>query len=176
MVLDVQVGAFDGIKIPPIKGADLLLSNLFSLVNTCRRQSIPVVFVKDNGDMGVHLKKGQIIGKFTPKLRQKVIEKEGADAFADIALQEYLKDINARTIIHCGLHSDGCYSRTSVSAIALGYDLVVVRDCHGAISSETKDASTTIQEVNNLLLSSGARLHSTSEVIDALSDIGASNA
>lgn len=137
LVIDVQVGAFDGNKIPALVNGKEILGNIKQLIEKYRSESGLVVYVQDCGDIGEAFEQGTESWKIHPEIfplaTDQVILKSTPSAFDVQELPISLKKHNINQLEIVGLHSQYCYTNTVLSAIGLGFDVTVVSDGHGAI-------------------------------------------
>jgi nicotinamidase-related amidase len=175
LIIDVQVGAFDGIKIPPVDNAQQLLSNIRKLLNAGRETSTPIIFIQDCGKKDGAFEKGtehwQIHPDISPSESEEIIQKTQSDAFMDTNLQNILARIEADTIIICGLHSESCVTSTCVSALERKFKVILVKDGHGTISGVSENSSVKIKRQNEILFGRGAIIKLTSEIVDSMTNI-----
>ena len=58
LLIDLQLGGFDGERIPAITNENELIANIQSLISTFRKNRNPIIFIQDNGDQGGAFEKG----------------------------------------------------------------------------------------------------------------------
>src|SRR5882724_6828951 len=60
LVIDIQRGAFDGVRIPPIDRPETFVENALSLIGAARASGTPVVFVQHCDGAGELFEEGTI--------------------------------------------------------------------------------------------------------------------
>lgn len=174
LVIDLQRGAFDGVRCPVIDAADSLLQNALTLILGARDACVPVIFIQhcEDGDVfeegTPHWELHERLGKLADDL---VIKKRASSAFENTELQQNLIRLGIKNLIVCGLQSDFCVTNTARSALELGYAVTVAADGHGTWPLAAKSASTIIAEVNVALKAAGARILSTEELAENLKQL-----
>lgn len=159
-MVDIQVGGFDGQKIAPLSFADKFLRNVQTLQATFRANKLPVIFIQDCGDIGGAFEKGtpqwEIHPEVAPLPSEKVVQKNSPNAFHETELKDYLDQVGAKTIVVCGLHSEHCFTNTSLSAIELGLEVIVVSDARSTSRKNPNEAQKVIDQQNEILQKRGA--------------------
>jgi nicotinamidase-related amidase len=159
LIVDVQVGAFNGFKIPPVKNADRLIKNIRTLIQVYRENNLPIVYIQDCGKVGGAFEQRtehwQIHSAVSPNENDTVIQKKTANAFFETNLEEIINRLQVDTLIMSGLHSENCFSVTCSKALELGCQIVVVGDGH---STSKEQYSEVIERQNALLARSGASI------------------
>jgi nicotinamidase-related amidase len=174
LVIDLQRGAFDGVRCPPVDSAVGLIDNAARLVRAARAGGTPIVFIQ-------HCEDGQVFEMGTPHWElhealapqrdDRFVAKRESSAFdGDTKLSEMLEELQARQLVLCGLQSEFCVSNTARSALARGFDVVVAQDAHGTWPSDGQTASAIAWKANADLSRAGAQLRSTEELERALRD------
>jgi nicotinamidase-related amidase len=170
LVIDLQRGAFDGVRCPPIDGADALLGNARALIDAARAGAMPVVFVQhlesaagepfeENTE---HIELHEALGALPADA---CVRKRASSAFEGTDMVTILKRLGARELVLCGLQSEFCVSNTARSALAAGYGVVVATDAHGTWASGGESAAEISGRVNHELQAAGARLQATAELV-----------
>jgi len=126
LVLDVQNGVVEGTH-----ERDAVVANVSSLVETARRERVPVVWVQHADE---HLAKGsdkwRIVPELAPAETEPRIEKSFADAFEDTALEDVLSGLGIGRLVVAGAQTDECIRSTLHGAVVRGYDATLVSDAH----------------------------------------------
>jgi nicotinamidase-related amidase len=144
LVIDVQVGAFDGVRDVPLADPDRFLAALLELVALARSCSVPVVFVQDCGRVGGAYEAGTPHWELHPALApfERVVRKTHGDAFRDTDLVAHLADVD--TVVLAGQRSEACVWDTALGALAAGWSAVLASDAHasqdGEVSAEARRA------------------------------------
>jgi nicotinamidase-related amidase len=125
LVVDTQVGFFDNDF--HVDGASELLERLACLVDGARKAKIPVFFVRHDTDPAID-------GPIHPRLcgeKDPVFAKLTPDAFADTGLHQALTGMGINSLYLSGFQSELCIDTSLRRALALGYQVTLVSDCHG---------------------------------------------
>ena len=160
LVVDVQVGAFDGRKTNPIEDSEFFLSNLVNILAIFRERKLPIVYIQDCGKIGGAFEKGkpqwEIHPKICPLPEELVVFKEDSDAFSNNALIEYLSECLTEEIIICGLHSEGCVKATGLSAKSRGFRTIIAKGIH----ARNPTSFNSIEQINEEFLRLGLEVES----------------
>ena len=112
LVIDVQTGAFDGQRCPPIAEADRLLSTTQGLIAAARAASRPVIHVQHGDVAGQVFEEGSaqwhIHASVAPAAGELLVGKRESSAFAGTALEAELRRRGITTLAVCGLQSEHC--------------------------------------------------------------------
>jgi nicotinamidase-related amidase len=172
LVIDVQRGAFDGVRCPPIARASDLVRHATSLVAAARTSNTPIVFVQHCAGAGRALEEGTTHGDFHEKLMPQaadhVVKKYASSAFENTGLQQILRNLNITELVVCGLQSELCVFNTSVSALDSGYVVRVSEDGHSTWASQDKSSEAISREVNAELHRRGALIEPTAALVRRL--------
>lgn len=176
LVIDIQRGAFDGVRFPPIDSPEPFVANARALVDAARAADHPIVFVQHcETTPGEVFEEGsehwQLHEALRPEPasnpREDVLKKYASSAFEGTDLDARLKALGADTLVVCGLQSEFCVSNTTRSALALGYKVLLAEDGHNTWPSQGRSAAEIRAEVNAVLAAAGAVLAPT-EALAAL--------
>lgn len=111
-----------------------------AVLAAARRAGVPVVHVQHDGPAGHRLAKGSagwaLRAQTAPAGGEVVIHKTASDAFLGTALEETLYDLGADRIVIAGCMSDFCVDTTCRSAVAHGFDVVLVADGHATVDND----------------------------------------
>lgn len=72
----------------------------------------------------------QIVDKIAPQDGEAVIAKQYPDAFEKTELEETLTTLGISHVVVTGAQTDACGRSTTHRALAEGYDMTLVEDCH----------------------------------------------
>ena len=161
LVIDLQRGAFDGVRCPPVDSPERLIGNAAALVEAARAGGHPVVFVQhceDSGEFEEGTEHWQIHPSLAPQADEPAIRKKAFSAFNDTDLSDVLEDRGIRNLVICGLQSEYCVSHTTKAALDLGYGVRVASDAHGTWPGDDKSAEEIRDVVNAKLAETGAIL------------------
>lgn len=171
VVIDEQIGAFDGKLIPPIYMADQLLMRTMKLIEAARNANVPVVYIQHCADEGLLVKGTEawpIHPMIAPKEGDHVIEKFASSAFEGTILGDALSHEGVQGVVVCGLQSEHCISNTTLDALSRGMSVYVGGDAHSTWSTEELSAAEIIAERNEDLAKNGAFVTPVSELISLL--------
>jgi len=168
LVIDLQRGAFDGVRCPPVDGAEALVGNAGALVAAARAGGVPIVFVQHCDGAGEPFEEGSSHGEFVealaPQPGDTVIRKRASSAFENTALGATLAQWGVEEVTVCGLQSEHCVSNTSKSALALGLRVRVAQDGHGTWPWQGRTAQDIAAAANADLAALGAQAAPSAEL------------
>ena len=155
IVIDMQLGAFQGTIIPPISKAEDLLSNISRLIAKARMQDVPIVFVQHSGGKGSPLEHGtsgwNIHPAIAPMDRDIVIQKSTPDSFHQTQLQKELESRHIRKLVIAGLQTEFCVDTTCRRAFSLGYEVILAKDAHSTWDTDHFSAQQIVAHHNIVL-------------------------
>ncbi len=168
LVIDIQRGAFDGVRCPPIDRPSELVANAALLIAAARAAKLPIVFIQHCAELGAPFEEGtphwQLHEQLAPNTTETVIKKYASSSFENTNLGDTLQRLKIKDVILCGLQSELCVSNTGNAAIDLGYTVRVAQDGHSTWPSEGKSSETISQNVNQELAARGAIVDSTTNL------------
>ncbi|MEV5143596.1 isochorismatase family cysteine hydrolase [Streptomyces sp. NPDC052727] len=82
----------------------------------------------DGADGGVAAAPNHLVPGFAPRAGEHVVTKHGLDAFEDTDLHDHLRQAGVTKIVLAGLSTAHGVASTAVTALRLGYEVVVVSD------------------------------------------------
>jgi len=172
LVIDLQRGAFDGERCPPIERGNELLAHASALIEAARAAPIPVIYVQHCGLAGDALEEGSPHGEFheaiAPLPADKIVKKHRSNAFDDTELTGTLENLGVECLIFCGLQSEHCVFNTAEAALANGYSVVVAADGHGTWPSSEETADAIAVRINEQLRGKGASAQLTADLVRSL--------
>lgn len=135
IVIDLQVcvvgDCFDGTGV---------LARTAKLIERAREAEIPVIYVQDESDGTQHGSPGwQLAPPLSPLPGEPRVFKRYRDSFAGTDLEGMLKQRNISRLLFAGAQSDFCVRTTAQRAAALGYDCVLINDCHTTRDAQLGD-------------------------------------
>jgi nicotinamidase-related amidase len=126
LVIDVQNGVVDEAF---ERGA--LVANVAAVVQTARREGVPVVWVQHSDeDLAVGSDAWRIVPELTPAAAEPLIAKNYGDAFEATDLESVLSGLGVGRLFVAGAETDACIRSTLHGAFARGYDAILVSDAH----------------------------------------------
>ncbi|MEP6873622.1 MAG: isochorismatase family protein [Burkholderiales bacterium] len=106
LVIDIQRGAFDGVRCPRIDRSVELVSRANTLIKAARRSGTPVVFIQHCDDAGEAFEEGTPHREFheeiTPLPNDTIVKKRASSAFEQTNLQSALADLGIKNLIRAG--------------------------------------------------------------------------
>ena len=164
LIIDVQRGAFDGVLHTPINQPDALIDSATRLLNAARNGGVPVVFIQHCEGPGelftVDTPQWALYEALVPQAGEAVVQKRASSAFEDTNLAQVLADMNADSLVLCGLQSEFCVSNTAKSALTSGFKVTIAQDGHSTWPSGERSADAIKAQVNAALSVAGAALSS----------------
>ena len=168
LVIDLQRGAFDGARCPPIADAQPLIERATSLVAAARAAGTPIVFIQHCDTAGEPFEEGSphwlLHEALVPLHGDTVLHKHASSAFEGTDLGQRLDALEARELVLCGLQSEFCVANTARSALARGHAVTIAADAHGTWPSADESAAAISARMNRELAAAGARLATTAEL------------
>jgi nicotinamidase-related amidase len=163
LVIDIQRGAFDGLRCPPIADGEGLVRAARSLIDAARRAEAPVVFIQHSEEEpGDPFEDGtphwQLHAELAPRDGDLVMKKRASSSFEATLLDDHLRGRNIGRLVLCGLQSEFCVTNTACAAMQLGYAVQVAADGHATWPSEGRQAAAIRDDVNASLAKSGAHV------------------
>ena len=126
LVVDVQDGVVAGAH-----RRDEVVTNVRQLVETARRERIPVVWVQHSDGQLVRGSDGwRIVAELEPGPDETLVEKTYGDAFEDTTLETVLSGLGVGRLVVVGAQTDACIRSTLHGALTRGYDVTLVSDAH----------------------------------------------
>jgi nicotinamidase-related amidase len=172
LVIDIQRGAFDGVRCPPIDRPAELVANASSLIAAARDAGSPVVFVQHCDEPDSPFEEGtphwELHEQLVPNADEAVIKKYASSSFENTSLGETLQRLNIKDVILCGLQSEFCVRNTGNAALDLGYTVRVAQDGHSTWPSDGKLSEVISDSVNKELAARGAIVVPTANLVAML--------
>jgi nicotinamidase-related amidase len=172
LVIDIQRGAFDGARCPPIARADTLVSHAVALIAAAREGAVPVVFIQHCDAEGQAFETDtphwELHEALAPRPGDPMIRKLESSAFDGTGLAGTLAALDARHLVLCGLQSEFCISNTAKAALQQGFAVTLAEDGHSTWPSGGASAEAISAQVNQQLQAAGARLGTTQDLVRSL--------
>lgn len=173
LVIDIQRGAFDGERCPPVDSPERLVRSATTLVDAAREAKRPVVFIQHGEDeTGSPFEDGtkhwQLHESLVPIAGEIVISKRQSSSFEGTDLHAKLQALGVKDVVLCGLQSEHCVSNTARSALQKGYRVQVASDGHSTWPWEGRTPAQIEDEVNAQLAEAGAQVELTERLAGAL--------
>ncbi|MEM7299248.1 MAG: cysteine hydrolase family protein [Bacteroidota bacterium] len=155
IIVDVQLGMYNGERIAPIFQGEEKIERISRLLKSAREKGLVVIYVRHIGGVGHPLEQStggfETHPKISPRDDDLIIEKRTPDSFLNTSLKELLEDQNILNIYVAGNQTDFCIDTTCRSAWAKGFNVVLVSDCHSTWDSGNLHASQIIDHHNSIL-------------------------
>ncbi|HTO69595.1 MAG TPA: isochorismatase family protein [Myxococcota bacterium] len=167
LVIDVQQGAFDGVRCPAIAGAAELVANVTAALAAARAAGAAVVFVQHSEPGGVFdaaTPQFELHEALDPAPNDVRITKRQSSSFAGTRLADALARLGAREVLLCGLQSEHCVYHTALGALERGLRTTLVSDAHATWPTATECAAAISARINGELQRRGAKLCATREL------------
>lgn len=168
LVIDIQIGAFDGKLLPSIHLGDDLLSKTKTLIDAARKENVPVIFIQHCAAKGLLVRDTDawpIHPSLAPRDGELVIEKRDSSAFENTELDAALSKARIEGVVLCGLQSERCISNTALDALKSGIRVHLCSDAHSTWPTDEATAMQIKTVVNEALLKSGATVLPTATVV-----------
>lgn len=155
LVIDVQWGMFQGLKIPKVWNDEPLLARILTLIERARAARTHVVYVQHAGQPHELLAAGSpafaLHPAFAPSIDDTVVVKRRPNAFFGTQLHEVLRSMGIDHIVACGIQTDVCVDSTCRAAADLGYQVTLVSDAHSTWDNTILNAAQIIMHHNATL-------------------------
>ena len=172
LVIDIQRGAFDGARCPPIDRSTELVNSARTLVDAARAADSPIVFIQHCAEPDHPFEEGSPHWEFHDELSplpgDTILRKHASSAFENTDLASRLEGLGTKDLVLCGLQSEFCVYNTAVSALELGYNVRVAMDGHSTWPSDDRPSADISEEVNGKLAKKGAVMESTNSLAASL--------
>lgn len=171
LVVDVQRGAFDGVRCDPIADAQRLVDRSVTLVNAARDAAVPIVFIQHCDEAGQAFEEGTphwaLHESLQPLAGDKLVKKRQSSAFDGTDIARLLGGLKTEQLVVCGLQSEFCVFNTSRSALEKGFAVTLAEDGHSTWPSNGETANDISARINQDLQGRGATLRSTADIARA---------
>lgn len=176
ILVDLQTGAFGGLGIPAVHGADRLECNAGALLQAARAAGIPIVHIQHCARAGEIFAEGApgwpIFPPLAPRAREPVVRKRASDAFDETDLDARLQQLGARRLVVAGIQTEYCVAATCRAALQRGYAVHLATDAHGTWPDEGRSAEEIMARESAALGAAGVTLQSTDELVVSLRHAG----
>lgn len=134
VVVDVQNIMFVTEGYVPFEG-ERVLKTIEGLIATAREAGVPVHYVQHTSEgQGTPFERDTrnwfIRAEVAPQEGDTISTKTSYDAFWKTDLDAVLKGMDAKRLVFCGLQTECCVDTTVRSALAHGYESVLIGDAH----------------------------------------------
>lgn len=168
VVVNLQRGAFDGVRCPVIDHPQALVTRVLALLSAARASGTPVVFVQHCEGAGEVFEEGSLQAELHESLlplpNETVVKKQASSAFVGTSLERLLRRLNVSDLVLCGLQSEFCVTSTARSALQRGFGVIVASDAHATWPTPGDSAPAIIERANAALQALGARLQPSATI------------
>lgn len=127
---------------------DAVISRIATLIDRARSEDVPVIFVKhEDEEMTPGSDGWAVVDGFTPQPGEAVIAKRYPDSFEETELAATLGTLGVSHLVIAGAQTDACIRVTTHRALAEGYDMTLVEDCHTTDDRMFDDVDVTAQQL-----------------------------
>ncbi len=152
LVIDVQWGMFQALKVPKVWNDGPLLARILTLIQKARAAGTRVVYVQHAGEPHESLAAGSpafaLHPAFAPQPDEPVVVKRRPNAFLDTPLHGLLRGWGIKEIVACGIQTEVCVDSTCRAAADLGYEVTLVSDAHSTWDNQILKAEQVIAHHN----------------------------
>lgn len=153
IVIDVQAGMYTAGM--PVHNGEKLLETLQGLIQECRSNSIPVIYVQHDGPKDHPLEKGtdgwKVHEAIAPQEGDSIVEKTTPDSFNKTNLNEVLQEKGIEHVIISGMQTQYCVDTTTRRAFSEGYKVTLVSDAHSTFDTDVLRAEDIVKHHNVVL-------------------------
>jgi nicotinamidase-related amidase len=126
VVIDLQNGVVENAW-----ERDAVIARTATLIDRAREEGVPVIFVQhEDEELQAGTDAWRIVPELAPREGEPVIAKRYQDSFEDTTLSETLAGLDVSHLVIAGAQTDACIRFTTHRALAEGYDMTLVGDCH----------------------------------------------
>lgn len=157
LVIDLQLGMFDGVRIAPIHNGEALLARVQTLLAKARAAGTRIIYIRHAAAPGRTLDPAtpqwQIHPAIAPHPGETIVDKSFPDSFRDTTLQAKLTAVGTKRLIIVGAQTELCVDTTCRRAASLGFDVALVADGHSTWDNDALKAEQIIRHTNQTLSS-----------------------
>jgi nicotinamidase-related amidase len=126
LVVDVQNGV-----VAQAHDRDNVVGNIRALVESARREDVPVVWVQHSSEeLVTGSDEWRIVPELTVNDAEPLVAKKYGDSFEDTTLEAVLAELKVGSLVVVGAQTDACIRSTLHGAFVRGYDATLVSDAH----------------------------------------------
>jgi len=168
LVIDLQLGMFNGERLAPIHAGKSLLVHARSAIELARSSGVRVIYVRHAGRPGHPLEHGtpnwHIHPDITPQSGETVIDKPTPDSFHETSLLTEVAAEEINGLLIMGAQTELCVDTTCRRAFSLGFSVTLVSNGHSTWDNATLTADQIIRHTNDTLAGWFVRLVRADEV------------
>ena len=122
LIIDIQKFYFPGGSLPLVE-PEKAAANAYTLIEKCRSENIPVIFIQHNSSSGM-----EISDIVKPEEGEVIFIKNEANSFLGTGLYDHLRKLGIDTLVICGMQTHMCVEAAVRAAHDYGFKVVLVHD------------------------------------------------
>jgi nicotinamidase-related amidase len=130
---------------------DGVVERIATLANRARDEGVPVVYVQHEIPAYPPMTRGAdgwlIDSRIAPRDTDIVVAKQYPDAFANTVLADTLDGMDVTHLVIAGAETDACIQATVYRAMAEGWHVTLVSDCHTTTSGDAHGDGPTGEQI-----------------------------
>jgi nicotinamidase-related amidase len=174
LVIDLQIGMFNGERLAPIHAGEALLANTQAALGHARRCGARVTYIRHAGPAGHLLEHGtsnwHVHPSIAPRNGETVIDKRTPDSFQETSLMTELAAARVTRLAIVGAQTEVCVDTTCRRAFSLGFEVALVPDGHSTWDNGTLTAEQIVRHTNETLAGWFVRLVPAGDLGDWFGD------
>ena len=141
-----------------------LINNINMLEEYAHNSHVPVVYIQheSSGFMKKNTPGWQLHKGLNPQPGDTFIGKRKGNSFFETPLHTFLQEMEIKRVLICGLLSQQCILKTTLGALELGYETILVSDAH---SNSGMYPEKNINIANRTVERAGALLMPTIDIV-----------
>ena len=148
LVIDMQKGLVD----EELYAFDTFMDRSIRLVDTARKNSVEVIFVKHDAGPGSGMSAGdeafEIVDRLAPKKGEKVFVKTINSCFGNKDFKHYMKQQKDKRLMIIGLQTNYCIDATVKSAFERGFAVIIPEGTNSTFDNDYMTGETTYRYYN----------------------------
>ncbi|MBN1798228.1 MAG: isochorismatase family protein [Spirochaetales bacterium] len=130
LIVDVQAWLFQ--RQDPVYKEEILMENIKNLEQFARKNNVPIVYIQheSSGAMKRNSADWQLHKGLHPRSDDIFIGKKKGNSFFETPLHNILQEKGIKKVLICGLLSQCCILKTTLGALELEYETILVSDAH----------------------------------------------
>lgn len=125
-----------------------VIARTVALIDRAREAGAPVIFIQHEDEEMVSGSDGwHLVQELVPAANEPVIAKRYQDSFEDTALESTLASLGVSRLVIAGAQTDACVRFTTQRALAEGYDMTLVSDCHTTDDRQWGDVDVKAEDI-----------------------------
>ncbi len=136
LIIDVQYGL---VKNNPFN-METVIKNINILAENCRKSNIEIIHFRHCEEKGsefeINTPGWEICKELTPKLNEKIIDKNYNSIFKDTKLKAYLEEKGISTLIMTGLQTNYCIDTSCRVGFEFGFKIIIPEETNTTFGNE----------------------------------------